>query len=79
MNTEVTATSYCTELPHKDYSKIIDKEKESEESGTWNTLCEDLEKIESVIQVDYNGHFGPNIFFTVEEDNRKNDTISKRS
>lgn len=58
-----TATSYCVELSVEVFQKIVDKDDEVEKP-----LVFVLDELDGVCEVDYNGHFGPNIFFTVDAD-----------
>ena len=74
MEFQVTSTSYCIEVTVDQFRKIIDRENEQQNDGDWeNGLNNQLEEIEGVEDVDYNGHFGANIFFrmTAEVDERE--------
>ena len=64
MKFKKTAVKYCVELTIPEFEAIMEKEKDCENDGTWYTLCGDLEHIQGIDEVDYNGHFGANIFYT---------------
>ena len=71
MNLEmiITAVSYSIEIPRKTYTKLEEWELEQPVSAC---LFDILEKNTEAYDVDYNGHFGPHIFFSVEaESNTK--------
>lgn len=55
MQTAKVATSYVVELSESDSRLVLDD---------W-TLGERLEKL-GARDIDYDGHFGPNVFFTVD-------------
>jgi len=60
----VTMRSYCYEMEVDDFMAV---EHRDDECDTWEeTLCARLEALEGVSRVDYNGHFGANIFFNID-------------
>lgn len=62
----VTCRSYCYEVEDDDFRAI---EKRDDDCETWEeTLCARLEALDGVSRVDYNGHFGANIFFNIDAD-----------
>jgi len=62
----VTRRSYCYEIEVEDFIAI---EERDDAQDIWeDTLCAQLEAFEGVSRVDYNGHFGPNIFFNIDAD-----------
>ena len=58
-----TSTKYCVPYGLENYKKMIDIELDEEKS-----LYELLDSIEGIVEVDYNGHFGPNIWIEVDSD-----------
>ena len=62
----VTMRSYVYEMEVDDYTAI---EHRDDEMDHWeDTLCVRLEALDGVSRVDYNGHFGANIFFNIDTD-----------
>jgi hypothetical protein len=62
-----TAIQYCIELSSITFTAIVDEDSRRENEGDYdNHLVHELEKIDGVDRVDYNGHFGSNIFFTLD-------------
>ena len=60
----VTMRSYCYEIEEADYLAIEARDDECDE---WKeTLCARIEALDGVSRVDYNGHFGANIFFNID-------------
>ena len=62
---EATSTSYCIGIAVKMFRAITQAEFEG---GFEGTLGDRLEKIDGVFRVEYNGHFGANLFLNVESD-----------
>jgi hypothetical protein len=58
-----TSTNYCVPYGLENFKKMMDIELQGDD-----LLYERLDKIEGILVVDYNGHFGPNIFIEVESD-----------
>ena len=56
-----TEISYCLEMTNDEFTAIIDKDEKSDLNSCLYSL---LEKI-GCTRVEYDGFFGPNIFFTV--------------
>lgn len=66
MKLERTATSYAVEIDRDDFLALTRIE------GDWplqRTLAEDLDQLDGIDKVDYNGHFGACIYFTIEVGN----------
>lgn len=62
----VTCRSYCYEIEDDDFRAIEHRDDACDE---WeDTLCARLEALDGVWKVDYNGHFGANIFFNIDTD-----------
>lgn len=61
------STNYFIELGTDDFAKFCFE----------MNLYYDLEKIEGVSDIEYNAHFGPRIYFTVECDNMMEKRLSK--
>jgi len=62
-----TNKQFCVELTVEEFTKIMDRETEQENDHDWdNHLYQELNKIDGVDDTDYNGHFGPNIFFSLD-------------
>ena len=59
-----TAVKYCVEITIDEFSILMDKEAGYEQDDSWKSLCLELGKMDGIEDVDYNGHFGPNIFYT---------------
>jgi len=57
----VMSTNYALDIPAEKLSAIMDKDCEAEDS-----LYMLLIKIDGVSDVDYNGHFGPHIYITLD-------------
>ena len=67
LKAEVTRRSYCVEIPLNAMMRLL----ESERTGILPLgvmLSEKMEEIEGVSDVDYNGHFGSNVFYTVDDE-----------
>lgn len=67
MNFIPTAMSFCIELTKEDFLKIMEVDSKEENEGNWdNTLFQKLDKIDGIVDVDYNGHFGANIWLQMD-------------
>jgi hypothetical protein len=78
MKRELTAKQYCVEVTYEEFVKLTDKEFDYQNNNDFDTtLYNELEKINGVNNVDYNGHFGPNIFYIMEEDYASKETDEK--
>jgi hypothetical protein len=70
-NFEPTQTSYCIEVDFDAFSKLI--RSESFHAGfvkTHEQLDVKLGELSgNLSSIDYNGHFGPNIFLTIDKEN----------
>lgn len=58
------ALKFTIELSKEDFIKIMDKD--AERLLLHTTLGYELEQIEGISEVDYDVHFGPHIYYTVE-------------
>jgi len=58
-----TSTKYCVPYGLENFIKMSDIEIDGEIS-----LYDQLDKIDGILDVEYNGHFGPNIFIEVDSD-----------
>ena len=58
----IVSTSYCVELAVGEMVDLIKTEKYDDDEN----LVENLSLIEGVSDVDWNGHFGPIIYLTLE-------------
>ena len=64
MERECVAKQYTIEV---DLAKIMDSDFKKEENDQWDdVLSQQLDRLEGVNAVDYNGHFGPVVFLTVD-------------
>jgi hypothetical protein len=61
LKAEITASSYCVPLSMEQFDKLHPRDVDDEIA-----FDEELEKL-GAERIEYNGHFGANIFFTVEE------------
>ena len=59
---KITSIKYRLDVGIENFKKIMDRDAEGEE-----LLYEWLEAIESVLHIDYDGHYGPYIFIEVED------------
>ncbi|WP_408601398.1 hypothetical protein [Pseudomonas sp. PLMAX] len=75
LKAEITRRSYCVEIPMDDFTAV---ERAEDILGgaplANNSICDQLTKLLRAAEVEYNGHFGNNIFFSldVEEDTKRN-------
>ena len=61
---EVTRRSYTYEIDYDMYVAIEDRDFEEDE---WkNTLAGRIDQLDGVCDTDYNGHFGPYVFFSID-------------
>lgn len=70
---EVTSTSYCVELSIEEMLTLLGSDQVAWEEDEEN-LVEKLEEIDGVSEVEYNGHFGPAVYLTVDNGNDTSDT-----
>jgi hypothetical protein len=71
-----TAIQYCVELSTLTFTAIMNEDSRRENKGEYdNILASKLDKIDGVSNVDYNGHFGPNVFFTLDMNYKIDPTI----
>ena len=64
MKRELTMSSYSIEV---DLLSIMTLDNARENDNDWdNTLFNLLDKIKGVSRVDYNGHFGPYVWLSIE-------------
>lgn len=69
---ECVARQYSIEV---DLRTIMDSDAYLENENKWeSSLCHILEKIPGVTNVDYNGHFGPYVWLTIESHLDNEDT-----
>ena len=61
-----TATSYQYQISKERFTAIVDRDNEVETYA--EMLCAQLEALDGVSDVEYNGHFGANIYLTVDAD-----------
>ena len=67
MITEIQSVSYCAIVTEQEFRDIMDLDSHFENESEWSkTLVYVLDDMDGVDNVDYNGHFGANVFFTVE-------------
>lgn len=73
MKFEKTAIQYCVELTVAEFTNIMDKERDIDmhDKCEWSdnltkvySLCDELNTIQGIDGIDYNGHFGANIWYT---------------
>lgn len=70
LSLERTATSYAVTLDEDDFLALTRIEHE------WplrRSLCEDLSALSGVSDVEYDGHFGAAVYFTIDIENDEND------
>ena len=68
---EVSHISYCIDVPEEDFLRLSNREFEHPEL---TSLCEDLEAIEGIREVDYDGHFGSCVYVTIEAEHDNDQT-----
>lgn len=75
---EKQSTTYCIEIPMERFEYLLDSETyvtdcKALQPGE-STLSEKLEELPGVFRVEYDGHFGPTVYFSIsaEEDNDAN-------
>jgi hypothetical protein len=69
INATAVQTVYCIEVTVEEFQKLMDKEN----LGMDGNLFSKLHKLDGVYNIEYNGHFGANIWVTIdkEHDNGK--------
>jgi hypothetical protein len=72
---EPTNTSYCIPITVEQFLAMDNQDTLNVDNDDLE-LSEILDKLDGVWNTDYNGHFGPNIFLTIEADC---DTIELKS
>jgi hypothetical protein len=66
---EKTATRYRIEIEVEEMQAILCYDEAcGVERETGPTLCYKLSELPGVYKVDYNGHFGPAVFLTIDEE-----------
>jgi len=77
--TECVSRTYCMEMPKEDFLKIMERDNEADSEE--DVLCYKLEKIAGLFSIDYNGHFGPVIYYSVfaEHDNGKTSNLIEKT
>jgi hypothetical protein len=67
------------EMPKEDFLKIMDKDNEADSEE--DVLYYKLEKITGLFSIDYDGHFGPAIYYSIfaEHDNGKTANIVEKT
>jgi len=76
MKIEAFKTSYCIGLTVEEFVRILDGDKKAFEDDE-KDLSQKLDALDGVYDTDYNGHFGPNVFVTIDKENDNMDTWSK--
>ena len=66
MTPEITAVSFAIQLPVDDFRAIVRLDKARLIDGT--DLFAQLDKLPGVRDVEYNGHFGSCIYYTLDAD-----------
>lgn len=72
---ELTRRSYCIEIPVDDFIAVTEAEGDYGRNGLGDkTICDQITKMLRAAEVEYNGHFGSYIYFSmdVEEDTKRN-------
>lgn len=64
LKAEVTARKYAITVPIDGFIRMLNKERERK--GNEQMLSELIDDYMGVYDADYNGHFGSNVFYTVE-------------
>lgn len=75
MKPERVNSSFAIPVPLEDFKRIITWESNSPTDQ--RRLNEEIDNIEGVDNCDYNGHFGPYIFYRVAAINDRRDTHKK--
>lgn len=76
MKFTINAIGYCIDIPEKDFSKhLMGDERDS--FGNRKPLYEKLGELDGVADVDYDGHFGPYVFLTIEKEHDTAETKRK--
>jgi hypothetical protein len=65
MKYNVTQYSICVPLTNKQWEKLMKKENDYWHNGKPDLITPPLKKV-GADRIDFNGHFGRNIFFNVE-------------
>lgn len=76
----VASTNWYYELTEDEYCKVTDRDlAEDDLEPPGPSLYERLDKISEVYSVDYNGHFGPYIYYSTSEgeDHPLHDEVAK--
>lgn len=65
---EPTFTRYCIEIEAKAFTAMLDAEEILGRGEPMDSLSDSLEKLPGVNEVEYNGHFGANVFLSLDSD-----------
>jgi multidrug efflux pump subunit AcrB len=70
-----TSIHFNIEINKNDLLAILERDKTEERNRNWNdTLFNKLDRIDGVIDVNYDGHFGPNIHLRMDLNRSMRDT-----
>lgn len=71
---ETVSTSYSADAPLEDFLALLYYEQRHRAE---KSLCEKLGEITGVFGVEYEGHFGSRVFFTIDAENDNEKTRAK--
>lgn len=71
---ETHSTAYSVDVPREDFLALLEYEQQHREE---KSLCENLGAITGVFDIEYEGHFGSRVFFTIDVENDNEDTRVK--
>lgn len=76
MKIEAFKTSYAIALTVEEFTRILDDDREAFDNDD-KDLSQKLDAIDGVYDTDYNGHFGPNVYVTIDKENDNMGTWSQ--
>jgi len=76
---EILSRTYCMRMAIEDFRKIMDVDREADSEE--DVLYYKLEKIAGLFSIDYDGHFGPAIYYSIfaEHDNGKTANLIEKT
>ncbi len=71
---EVTQRNYSISISEERFTEIADEESYKNTNPLSNTIGEQLDRLDGVWNVEYNGHFGSAIYLTLDVEHDNNET-----
>lgn len=68
MTLTVTKTSYRMDLTDSQMLKLMEGEHFSKPEPAGGTLCDKLSRLRGVSAIEYDGHFGAAVYFSIDAD-----------